>query len=160
MSYIDFNYEDNSILICKGDAKNRKEIKKNIVNENYTEYSLEGKFNGLEIKDFFNGKKQFLMENFYRHMRKKHHVLVDSNLNPVGGEWNFDHENRKKYDGKTPLKAPLAFNHDVTEIVKMLEKQKVPNFGNINLKNFLRGEIGCINIIASIGADAVEECCA
>ena len=54
MSYIDFNYEDNSILICKGDAKNRKEIKKNIVNENYTEYSLEGKFNGLEIKDFLS----------------------------------------------------------------------------------------------------------
>ena len=89
-----------------------------------------------EIKDFFKGKKQFLMENFYRHMRKKYHVLVDSDLKPVGGEWNFDHENRKKYDGKTPLKAPLAFNHDYSEIVNMLQKQKVPNFGNINPKNF------------------------
>lgn len=90
----------------------------------------------LEIKEFFKGKKQFLMENFYRHMRKKYHVLVDHDLKPVGGEWNFDHENRKKYDGKTPLKEPLAFNHDYSEIVKMLQQQNVPYFGNINAKSF------------------------
>lgn len=86
-----------------------------------------------ELKDFFKGKKQYLMENFYRYMRKKHHILVDNNLEPVGGQWNFDHENRKKYDGKTPLKSQLKFNRDATEIVKMLDKMAVPYFGKINL---------------------------
>lgn len=89
-----------------------------------------------EVKEFFKGKKQYLMENFYRYMRKKHHILVDNNLEPTGGQWNFDHENRKKYDGKTPLKKPLTFKRDVTEMVKMLKQMEVPQFGNINLKEF------------------------
>ena len=84
-----------------------------------------------ELKDFFEGKKQYLMENFYRYMRKKHHILVDHLLEPLGGQWNFDHENRKKYDGKTPLKSQFRFKRDVTELVKMLEKMKVPFFGKI-----------------------------
>ena len=32
-----------------------------------------------EVKGFFKGKKQYLMENFYSYMRKKHHILVDNN---------------------------------------------------------------------------------
>jgi deoxyribodipyrimidine photolyase-related protein len=33
-----------------------------------------------DVKDFFSGKKQYLMESFYRDMRKKNHILVDKNL--------------------------------------------------------------------------------
>ena len=29
-----------------------------------------------ELGNFFKGKKTFLLESFYRHMRKKHHVLM------------------------------------------------------------------------------------
>ncbi|MBD3750256.1 MAG: cryptochrome/photolyase family protein [Sphingobacteriales bacterium] len=87
-----------------------------------------------EVKEFFKGKKQYLMENFYRYMRKKHQILVDENDQPEGGKWNFDHENRKKYDGKIPLKAPLTFKKDVSEIVKMIQDLQVPHLGNINPK--------------------------
>ena len=31
-----------------------------------------------ELGDFFEGKKTFLMESFYRNMRKKHDVLMDN----------------------------------------------------------------------------------
>jgi deoxyribodipyrimidine photolyase-related protein len=86
-----------------------------------------------ELKDFFKGKKQYLMESFYRYMRKKHHILVDDKQEPDGGQWNFDLENRKKYDGKTPLRSPFRFKRDVTEIVQMLEKMEVPFFGKIEL---------------------------
>lgn len=87
-----------------------------------------------EVKEFFKGKKQYLMENFYRYMRKKHQILIDKDDQPEGGKWNFDHENRKKYDGKIPLKAPLTFRKDVSEIVKMIQDLEVPHFGNINPK--------------------------
>ncbi len=89
-----------------------------------------------EVKVFFNGKKQYLMENFYRYMRKKHQILMDFNQEPEGGKWNFDHENRKKYDGKVPLKEPLQFKKDVSDILKMLQKMEVNFFGNINPKEF------------------------
>ncbi|MDA9555026.1 cryptochrome/photolyase family protein [Pelobium sp.] len=89
-----------------------------------------------EVQNLFKGKKQYLMETFYRYMRKKHHVLVDDTLNPIGEKWNFDEENRKKYDGKTPLKNPLTFKRDATEVIKMIEKMEVPHFGNIKTKEF------------------------
>ena len=38
-----------------------------------------------ELSVFFEGKKQFLMERFYRYMRKKHHILMEGEQ-PEGGE--------------------------------------------------------------------------
>ena len=49
-----------------------------------------------DLKSFFEGKKQLIMEFFYRNMRKKFDVLMD-NGQPLGGQWNFDKNNRKKW---------------------------------------------------------------
>lgn len=58
MSYLDFDYESNSILVCKGDSRNRNKITlKNDFND-YAEYSLEGEFNGIEISDFLSNLEQ------------------------------------------------------------------------------------------------------
>ena len=40
------------------------------------------------------GKRRLLMEDFYRDARLRHGVLLDGS-EPVGGRWNFDHENRE-----------------------------------------------------------------
>ena len=48
-----------------------------------------------ELGEFFEGKKTFLMESFYRNMRKKHDVLME-NDKPLNGKWNYDEDNRKK----------------------------------------------------------------
>ncbi len=34
------------------------------------------------------------METFYRYMRKSRNILIDQYNKPVGGKWNYDHENR------------------------------------------------------------------
>jgi deoxyribodipyrimidine photolyase-related protein len=58
-------------------------------------------------------QKSFLMENFYRKQRVRLNVLMDG-LKPVGGEWNFDKENRlpppKNYQW------PKYLTHDRDEI--------------------------------------------
>lgn len=87
-----------------------------------------------EVKDFF-GDKNFLMENFYRHMRVKHHVLMQGSK-PAGNKWNFDHENRKKYDNKVPLIEPINFNHDVSSLKKMIDAKKVKYFGEVDAEHF------------------------
>lgn len=89
-----------------------------------------------ELSEFFKGKKQFLMESFYRNMRKKHHVLMDSG-NPVGDKWNYDHENRNKMPEDTYVPQPKAFSRDVSEIVDLLKKEKVETIGNIQPNDFL-----------------------
>jgi len=83
-----------------------------------------------EVGDFFARKKQLVMESFYRHMRQKHDLLMNGN-EPVGGLWNFYHDNRNRYDHKVSLPGPLIFEHDLSWIKNMLDAMQVPNFGNV-----------------------------
>ncbi len=48
-----------------------------------------------ELSDLFQGRPQWLMEHFYRRMRQRHGVLMDDVREPEGGQWNYDHDNRK-----------------------------------------------------------------
>ena len=89
-----------------------------------------------ELKDFFEGKKLFLMENFYRMMRKKHEVLMQG-ATPEGNQWNFDHDNRKKYTGQVPIPAEINFKKNVFETVLELEKANIQYFGRIDADNFV-----------------------
>ncbi|MCX7223420.1 MAG: cryptochrome/photolyase family protein, partial [Burkholderiales bacterium] len=56
----------------------------------------------LETAALFKTQKQWLMERFYRQMRTKHAILIDASKKPEGGQWNYDHENRKRWNGSPP----------------------------------------------------------
>ena len=88
-----------------------------------------------ELSRFFKGKKQLLMESFYRMMRKKHGILM-VNDQPEGGQWNFDQSNRKKWDGSPQIPEELNFNHDVSNLVETIGNAGIVTFGNINPKKF------------------------
>lgn len=93
----------------------------------------------LEMKKFFDNKKSkgWLMESFYREMRKKHQVLLDANEKPIGGKWNFDQTNRKKLPKSHKPVSPKLFKRDVSDIIKLLADQKVKTIGRIDAKNFI-----------------------
>jgi len=93
----------------------------------------------LEMKELFDKRKSkgWLMESFYREMRKKHELLIDSNEKPLGGKWNYDQSNRKKLPKNHKPTAPKLFQRDVSDIMKMLEEQNVKTIGSIDSKNFL-----------------------
>ncbi len=78
----------------------------------------------------FAGKKRFLMESFYREMRKTHDILIDEGK-PRGGRWNYDHSNRSRYDEAVPLPEPLLQENDVRDIVAMIEACGVKTIGRI-----------------------------
>ena len=48
------------------------------------------------------------MEYFYRLMRKQYKVLMDGGGEPVGGQWNFDAENRKSFGKAGPKEVPVT----------------------------------------------------
>lgn len=81
-----------------------------------------------EFGEFFKGKKTYLMESFYRHMRQKHGVLMDGKQ-PEGGQWNFDKDNRQPYKGNIAIPPPLEFHHDYTAIWKEIRQAGVKTFG-------------------------------
>ncbi len=90
-----------------------------------------------ELGKFFAGKKKFLMEHFYRHMRKRHQILVDGNDEPVGGKWNYDGQNRERFPDDMPVPEPFVFHHDLTAINKLLNKMDIKSMGHVNQKDFI-----------------------
>jgi deoxyribodipyrimidine photolyase-related protein len=88
-----------------------------------------------DLAAFFAGKKTYLMESFYRNMRKKHGILMQGN-EPVGGKWNFDQANRNKMPGDHTPPVPFVFNHDVTEIHDLIRSQGVKTIGNVKPESF------------------------
>ncbi|MCH7402590.1 cryptochrome/photolyase family protein [Belliella kenyensis] len=87
------------------------------------------------LKDFFKGKKTYLMETFYRSMRSKHDVLMDGK-EPLTGKWNYDHENRNKLKDPLLLVKPKTFSKDVNTVVNMIRSKGVKTIGEIDEKNF------------------------
>lgn len=89
-----------------------------------------------ELEYFFEGKKTFVMENFYRMLRKKHDVLMEGNQ-PLTGKWNYDSENRKKLPKNHKPTPPLVFNNNVLEVLVEIDKTDIKTIGNIDAVNFV-----------------------
>jgi deoxyribodipyrimidine photolyase-related protein len=89
-----------------------------------------------EFAEFFKGKKQFLMESFYRYMRKKHNVLMIAGQ-PEGDKWNFDSDNRKKIPANHTIIQPYLFHRDVSDIVEMIRNSEIKTMGEIDEKQFV-----------------------
>ncbi len=63
------------------------------------------------------GRKQLRMEYFYREMRKRYGILMDSDQ-PAGGKWNFDAENRVGWRNQVEIPERLMPKKDeITEQV-------------------------------------------
>lgn len=61
-----------------------------------------------DFEEFSDGRKRFIMEDFYRMMRKRTGILMVEGK-PEGDAWNFDKDNRKSFGKKGPgLIAPRA----------------------------------------------------
>jgi deoxyribodipyrimidine photolyase-related protein len=88
----------------------------------------------LTERDFFarvfKGRKRFIMENFYREVRKRYDILLDDG-EPIGGKWNYDAENRNRLPDSVTPPPPLTFGRDVREITELLEKMKIPSIGTL-----------------------------
>ncbi|MCX6294183.1 MAG: cryptochrome/photolyase family protein, partial [Sphingobacteriales bacterium] len=90
-----------------------------------------------ELGDLFVGKKTYLMETFYRHMRKKHKVLIDDESKPLHGKWNFDEDNRQKLPKTHKPLNPLVFSNDVAEIESEIVKSNIKTIGKVDSKHFI-----------------------
>jgi deoxyribodipyrimidine photolyase-related protein len=51
------------------------------------------------------GRKSLRLEYYYRELRQRHRVLMDGDQ-PVGGQWNFDADNRESFGAEGPGRLP------------------------------------------------------
>jgi deoxyribodipyrimidine photolyase-related protein len=88
-----------------------------------------------EFKSHAMGRKQLRMEFFYREMRQRHDILMEKGK-PVGGEWNFDSENRKSFgkDGPPLHHAPRRFEPDAItkEVIEVVNARFASHPGDLS----------------------------
>lgn len=88
-----------------------------------------------EFQDYAKGRKGLRLEYFYRELRKRHDVLMDSD-GPVEGQWNFDHDNRETFGKKGPSHVPdqqLFDPDDVTkQVIQLINDRFADHPGNLD----------------------------
>lgn len=90
-----------------------------------------------ELGTLFEGKKTYLMETFYRYMRKKHRVLMQDDDKPLHDKWNFDEDNRQKLPKNHQPIQPLLFSNKVVEIASEIEKAQIKTIGTVDATQFI-----------------------
>ncbi|MCC5452661.1 cryptochrome/photolyase family protein [Rheinheimera sp. UJ51] len=89
-------------------------------------------------KEMFNqwasGRQQLRMEYFYRQMRRYTGLLLDAKQQPVGGQWNFDKENRKACPPDLVAIPPLKFSHDdiTQQVCQLVATEFAENPGSVD----------------------------
>lgn len=78
------------------------------------------------------GRRTWRMEHFYREMRREHAILMEGDQ-PSGGEWNYDHENRKSLPARMVPPTRLRFQPDATtrEVMALVEERFPDHFGEL-----------------------------
>ena len=88
-----------------------------------------------EFRAWADGRKTFVLEHFYRWMRKKWRVLIGDDGQPVGSQWNFDRDNRQGFGriGPGQLPLPMTFAPDAItrEVIEMVEHRFQGHSGSV-----------------------------
>lgn len=87
---------------------------------------------------FRQDKKFFFHKTFYKQQRIKHDLLLNKDATPVGGNWSYDVDNRKKYPkGKTPpeIKFPDKTKY-WEEAVSYVEEYFNDNIGSVGNQGY------------------------
>lgn len=84
-----------------------------------------------DFEDWASGRKSLRMEYFYREMRKKTELLMVGGA-PFGGQWNFDHDNRKAPPKEITFPGPMQFRPDpiTRDVIDLVKNRFSDHFGD------------------------------
>ncbi|WEN14247.1 cryptochrome/photolyase family protein [Rhodanobacter sp. AS-Z3] len=76
------------------------------------------------------------MEYFYRDLRRRHHILLEADGSPCGGQWNYDALNREKWLGD-PVAPPWPWRkHDLRALWTEIEAAGITTLGEPSAASF------------------------
>ena len=86
------------------------------------------------FRSWADGRKQLRMEFFYREMRRDYKILLTSDGQPEGGQWNFDAENRKSLPKGLKIPQPYREEPDAvtTEVLALVAERFKGHFGKLD----------------------------
>ena len=106
-----------------------------------------------EFAAWVDGRKQLRMEWFYRDMRRKTGLMMEGDK-PAGGQWNFDHDNRKAAKADLLRSSPRDFAPDaVVEDVLDLVEARFKHFGRLRPFRWATDRAGALAALADFVAE-------
>ncbi len=87
-------------------------------------------------RHFGAARGRWLMEPYYRAMRRRTGILMDAAGEPEGGKWNFDHDNRKPWKGTPPPPKPWDGAADLRGLWEEIQAAGVRTFGEPSAARF------------------------
>ncbi len=88
-----------------------------------------------EFAEHAKGRKQLRLEYWYRALRQKHGILMEGK-EPVGGQWNFDADNRESFGkaGPQAVPAPTRFAPDAIteEVIALVNRRFADHPGRLD----------------------------
>ncbi|MEC8677466.1 MAG: cryptochrome/photolyase family protein, partial [Candidatus Margulisiibacteriota bacterium] len=102
-----------------------------------------------EFIQWADGQKQLRMEFFYRYLRKEKNVLMQDRK-PVGGKWNYDHENRSKPNLNLSVPRPLMFSQSsiTKDVVQLVETYFKDHFGESTMFHYAVTRKDALKVLA------------
>ena len=90
-----------------------------------------------EFAAWAEGRKQLRMEYFYREMRRKTGLLMQGD-EPVGGQWNYDADNRQPPKDGLVIPPPTRFTSDdiTKDVLALVEAEFSDHFGDLQPFDF------------------------
>jgi deoxyribodipyrimidine photolyase-related protein len=90
-----------------------------------------------EFQAWAKDRRNLLMEYFYREGRQRFNILMDGKK-PVGGEWNYDKENRQPAKGNldTPIPKWFAADEITLEVIEKVNNLEIPTYGSLTSFNW------------------------
>jgi deoxyribodipyrimidine photolyase-related protein len=86
-----------------------------------------------EFASWAKNKVQLRLEFFYRRMRQKYKILMESESKPIGDKWSYDKENRKP--PRAGMKIPKRISHKKTsiieEVLELVQAKFTDHFGTL-----------------------------
>lgn len=85
-----------------------------------------------QFTEWASDRKEWRMEYFYRALRRQSGILMDGN-EPIGGQWNFDKQNRKPIPKNVvpPRRRKFAPDRITRAVLSLVEEHFSSNFGDI-----------------------------
>ncbi len=77
-----------------------------------------------DFSSWADGRKQLRMEYFYRLMRRKYGILLDTQGNPEGGKWNYDADNRRGWRNRdaAPQRPAVEIDAITRDVIEMVAR--------------------------------------
>jgi deoxyribodipyrimidine photolyase-related protein len=89
-------------------------------------------WSGEEFMTWAKSRKRMLMEDFYRAGRKRFNILMEGQK-PIGGQWNYDQQNRKPPKKNLQTPEPLIFEPDeITQsVIDWVKQEQFSTYGEV-----------------------------